>query len=349
MSPGSLPEPVLAGWELDAGQVRPLGAGLINQTWIAARQGGGQVVVQRVNPVFTPAVNEDIDAVTAHLEQRGLVTPRIVPARDGRLWLPAEAGASWRALTYVAGRSLDSLARPEQAEQAALLLGRFHRALDDLEHPFSGSRRPIHELSRHLRALQSALADRRDHPDYGSVARVAEAILGAADRLPALPVTPPRIVHGDPKINNVLFEPQADRAVCLVDLDTVGPMALPLELGDAMRSWCAPGGEDRREGEFSDQLFAAAVAGYARSVRGWIRREEVDAIVPATANIQVELAARFCADALNESYFSWDPERFPSASAHNLTRAAGQLALHRSLRSKQARLEDFVDISFAAA
>ena len=35
-----------------------------------------------------------------------------------------------------------------------------------------------------------------------------------------------------------------------------------------------------------------------------------------------QLAARFCADALNESYFGWDQTRFPTASAHNQATAA---------------------------
>ncbi len=348
MPAARLPEFVLAGWGLDPASISPLGTGLINQTWIAARAGATELVIQRVNPVFPPVVNEDIDAVTAHLARRGLETPRIVPARDGRLWLPDAGGASWRALTYVAGRSLDALGQPAQAEEAALLLGRFHRALDDLDHRFRSSRRPIHELSRHLEALQATLAQQKAHPNYAAVSRTAHAILEAAEQLPAMARTPPRVVHGDPKINNVLFDAASGRAICLVDLDTVGPMALPLELGDAMRSWCTPAGEDSHSGEYCAALFGGAMAGYARATGGWIREDEVAAIVPATATIQVELAARFCADALNESYFGWDRKRFPSASEHNLVRAAGQLAFHRSLRSQLARLEEIVGRAFAS-
>ena len=38
---------------------------------------------------------------------------------------------------------------------------------------------------------------------------------------------------------------------------------------------------------------------------------EWQCIVTATQTIYVELAARFCADALNESYFGWNPQAFP--------------------------------------
>ena len=52
--------------------------------------------------------------------------------------------------------------------------------------------------------------------------------------------------------------------------------------------------------------------------------------------ICLELASRFCADALRESYFGWDAERFPSHGYHNLVRARGQLDLHRQVRAARA-------------
>ena len=55
-------------------------------------------------------------------------------------------------------------------------------------------------------------------------------------RLPALPALPPRVSHGDLKFNNILFAPPPDaQPICLVDLDTVGPMSLAFELGDPGR------------------------------------------------------------------------------------------------------------------
>jgi Ser/Thr protein kinase RdoA (MazF antagonist) len=210
-------------------------------------------------------------------------------------------------------------------------------------------RPPIHELGRHLAALEAALERHAGHPAYPRVAPLAEDILAAARRLDPLPLTPPRVVHGDPKINNILFHPDRDEALCLVDLDTVGRMALPLELGDALRSWCNPGGEDTADGRFSAPLFEAAVRGYGAATRGWITPGEVRALVPATATIQVELAARFCADSLNESYFGWDPARFPTRGEHNRVRAAGQLAVHRSLLLQKRALEAAVSAAFPGA
>jgi hypothetical protein len=53
--------------------------------------------------------------------------------------------------------------------------------------------------------------------------------------------------------------------------------------------------------------------------------------------ISLELAARFLADALQESYFGWNRERFSSAGEHNLVRARGQWSLHEAAQACRAK------------
>jgi Ser/Thr protein kinase RdoA (MazF antagonist) len=322
---------VPAAWGLDPATVAPLGTGLINRTYLARTREGTVRVLQQLNPMFPPEVNEDIEAVTAHLAAHGLLTPRLLRTRDGALQLPA-AGGGWRVMTYIPGRVLDAVESPAEAASAGGLLARFHRALDDLEHEFRHRRPPVHEPARHFAALAEAVAAHPGHRLHDPAARLAEQIFAAAEALPPLPDTPLRVVHGDPKISNLVFAEHGPEAVCMLDLDTLGAMRLPFELGDALRSWCSLSSEDEPEGQFCGLRFAAAVGGYAEVAAGWWTADERGALLPATATIQVELAARFCADSLNESYFGWNPARFPGRGEHNLARARGQLALHRALR-----------------
>jgi Ser/Thr protein kinase RdoA (MazF antagonist) len=339
---------VAEAWSLAPDSIRPLGTGLINRTWLARSQDGEWRVLQQLNPMFPPEVMEDIAAVTAHLAERGLLTPRLVPDRDGRLWLP-DSGGAWRVLTHVPGRVLDAVANQAQAREAGRLLASFHRALDDLEHEFRHVRPPVHEPARHLADLARAVESHRAHRLHDDAMRLAEEIFAAAEALPALPDTPARVVHGDPKISNMVFAADRDRALCMLDLDTLGRMALPFELGDALRSWCNVASEDDPRGRFSAELFAAAVQGYGATAAGWLRSDEAGAAVDATATIQVELAARFCADVLNERYFGWNPALFPGRGEHNLARARGQLNVHRSLLAQRARLDEMAGVAFAAA
>jgi Ser/Thr protein kinase RdoA (MazF antagonist) len=121
-------------------------SGLMNPTWFATSRGGEAVVLQRVNPIFTAEVNIDIATVTEHLVRKGLLTPRLVPTRDGRLWV--EFDGVWRVLTRIDGICRDALETPAQARAAGRLVAQFHRAVSDLEHRFRNRR-----LGRRLAAM----------------------------------------------------------------------------------------------------------------------------------------------------------------------------------------------------
>ena len=153
-------------------------------------------------------------------------------------------------------------------------------------------------------------------------------------------------MHGDPKISNLLFAADGG-GICLVDLDTLARGPLVPELGDAFRSWCNPGPEDAPEAAFSLPFFAAALAGYATHARAFITAPERSAIVEGTLAIYLELAARFAADALNEAYFGWSPERFASRGDHNLARARNQLAAARDLAGQRTAAEAVVSGQFS--
>ena len=347
MPPPDLPPDVLDAWKLSASNLSPLGSGLINQTWLV-QTGGARYVLQQVNPLFPPAINADIQVVTEHLRARGMIAPELLPTTDGRLWVEHD-GHVYRLMTHIDGQCRDHLSSPAQAREAGILLARFHRALSDLKHEFRNQRLGVHDTARHLETLRQALAAHGAHRDYAAIRPLGDEILQLAAELPPLPAVVERNVHGDPKLNNLLFDEATGRALCLIDLDTLGRMPLPLELGDAFRSWCNTAGEDHRQSTFALDLFGAAVEGYAREAAGWITPTEAGAIVAGTLTIYVELAARFCSDALKEVYFGWDPQRFPSRSAHNQVRAASQLNAARALWDVRGAAEELVRRAFAVA
>ena len=339
MKDSDLIQRVLAGYDdLENATISPLGNGLINQTFlVAAKQ--RQLVLQRLSPIFSPAINENIKAVTLALATAGLTTPRLVPTRDGRLWVdPGDQEGVWRMQTFVPGMSFDKVQSTAQAYAAGSLVARFHRALDGLDYTFVGLRTGVHDTAKHLARLREALALHPSHRLIVQVRPVAEVILTCASNLPELPDLPPRICHGDLKLNNILFQgthpPDSDKALCLIDLDTVGPMPLAYELGDAWRSWLIAGAKcsgDHRSGR------------PARVVRRLCpgRRPRPDPPgTPSAASRRgmdhLELASRFAADALYESYFGWDKQRYPTRGEHNLVRSRGQLALHEAFVATRA-------------
>lgn len=326
------------------GDVTPLAGGLINDTFLVTGD-GERCVFQRLHPIFEGAVNDDIDAITRHLSARGLCTPHLIRTAAGEAFVTHEE-RPWRALTYVDGTSHARLQSADMAREAGALVARFHRALADLSHTYAFSRGNVHDTPRHLRVLEEALRDHAGHPLYPDVRALAQPLLEEAAGLPDLSHLMPRHCHGDLKVSNLLFDREG-RGLCLVDLDTLSRMIWPYEMGDALRSWCNPGGEDEGEVRFDLELFEAAITGYASEAEGSVGPDEREATVVGIRLIALELAARFLADALREQYFGYDATRFATRGAHNLLRGRGQWALYRSVTSQQAAAEAVVARAFA--
>ncbi|RMG97414.1 MAG: aminoglycoside phosphotransferase family protein [Deltaproteobacteria bacterium] len=324
---------------LRGGRWSVLAGGLIHRTHRVDAP-AGRFVVQEVSPIFDPVVHEDIEAVTAHLARKGIVTPRLLAADDGARWIEA-GGRVIRVLTFVEGRAIERVTDPAVARAAGAALGAFHAALSDLDHEFR-SVRVAHDPARHVGALVVAVDAHAGHRLHDEVARLAEAIAAEAAGLPDVGGQPRRIVHGDPKITNLLFDPAVPgRPVAWVDLDTCGRQVLAYEFGDAVRSWTNPAGEEGADARVDPDLFRGAVAGYASAVQD-LAPEEREGLVVGVEIIALELASRFATDALEESYFGWDPARHPASGEHQLARARGQWALYRAARAGRAVRERIV-------
>jgi aminoglycoside phosphotransferase (APT) family kinase protein len=345
--PAPLPE-LLAAYGLAGAEATRPASGLIQTTYLVRLADGARVVAQRHHPVFDPPggggerLLADIAAVTARLAARGLDTPRLLAREGGALGWRDGDGRLWRLMTFLDGETVDRVDAPARAAAAAALVARFHAALDGLDHAFGFTRPGAHDTEAHLRRLAAhAGGDAPGVPD--AIRRLADAILAEAARRPPVPPAPPRVTHGDLKISNVLF--RGDDAIALLDLDTLARLPLAVELGDALRSWCNPVGEDAEQTRFELAVFDAAVHGYARGARAAglaLAADEPAGLLPGLITIALELASRFAIDAFEDRYFGWDPARFASRREHNRVRAAGQLALARAALAHRQAAESTV-------
>jgi Ser/Thr protein kinase RdoA (MazF antagonist) len=325
--------PGYAGWQGAA--ITRLSAGLINRSYLLSRADGTRAVLQAVNPIFRSAIHGNIVAVTERLAAAGLLTPRLLPARDGRPYLVAPGGTVWRMQTHIDGVAFEVVGGDAQARAAGELVGRFHAAVEGLDHEFTGVRVGVHDTPHHLARLNEEVAAEAGHRLVDEVRPLAAAIAAGAAALPPLPALAPRICHGDLKFNNILFAgsrpPDDARALALIDLDTVGPLPLAYELGDAWRSWCNRAGEDDENAALDLEIMGASLDGYRAGLGRALGADERRALVLGVEWVSLELAARFAADALAESYFGWNAARFPGRGEHNLVRARGQWSLHQVL------------------
>lgn len=332
------PQEILAHWAITA-PVRPApDAGLINRTWLVGEP--PRAVLQWVNPIFDPKIHLDIAAITTRLRASGLGVPRLLPNAAGRLFIATENGC-WRLLSHLSGRTFHRLHSPAQAAAAGQLVGRFHAALEGWAYRCRAPRRNIHDTPARMAELERALEAADGHPLETPARELGARILERWASWEGELTQPERLCHGDLKVSNLRFDERAEQATGLLDLDTLGPMALASEIGDAWRSWCNPAGEDDPAAVVFDlELFAASARAWLAEVS--LEESERRALVPGIERICLELAARFCADAVRNTYFREDRDRHPQPGAHNLLRARAQLALAVSARALRGECEAVV-------
>lgn len=327
-------------------EVTPLLGGLINATF-AVSAGGRDYVLQRVHPLFQAEVHLNIAAATNQLRARGFPAPELLGSRETRLpWVELE-GAVWRLMTRLPGRGVNVVKSSTEARRGARAFARFHNALEDVAFDFVAFHTDVHDTRGHLARLRECCVGVPRHRLAGPVQRLGEKILRRAESTEVVDRMPRRIMHGDPKIGNVLF--LAGEVSGIIDFDTVGPLPLHLELGDLWRSWCNPRGEDTERPEFSLEIFEASVEAYAKATTLAISDEEREALVRGLERITLEQAARFAVDALRECYFGWDQSRFPQSGEHQLLRAQNQFALHEMVVAARGPRASVLNSHFGAA
>ncbi len=336
-------EEILAKFPIGAVlDVRRASSGLMHGTWLVQAAAGAFVLQRLHHKLATHEILRDYVAVTEHLAAKGVPTPRLVRTVAGEL-VAHEGERWWRLATFVPGETRDRVEHPQQAEEGARVLADFHRAMADIPHTFE-SQHPLHDTEGHLRRLREARA-RPEHAEFLAAIRdeveEVEAQL-AATVLPA--GLPRRVVHGDPKISNVLFE--GDRAVALLDLDTCTRHSVLVDLGDAVRSWCRDGGEDERQ-RFHLDRFDAILRGYA-ALGPPLESAERAHLGRAGRMITLELASRFLRDALEDEYFAWDETRYADRRAHNRARGRAMLYLAQDMAARQTEVDALVTRYFGA-
>ncbi len=153
---------------------------------------------------------------------------------------------------------------------------------------------------------------------------------------------PLRVTHNDTKLSNILFDKDTNKAVCLIDLDTVMPGALCYDFGEGLRTGITTAKEDEQDlSKIKVDLnrFESYSKGFLGEVKNAITKEELETLPLGVWMMTYENAIRFIADYLNgDTYFAVDKE-IPD---HNLVRAKAQLEILRQLEEKEEDMKGVI-------
>ncbi|MEN9229861.1 MAG: aminoglycoside phosphotransferase family protein [Thermostichus sp. DG02_5_bins_236] len=314
-------DPLVQHFQLgDSGPPQPIQIGLIHQTWkLTTAQ--GSFIAQRLHSIFDPAVTEDGQAISQWLRQQGFPTPQFRRARDGSLHLSWTEGL-WRVMECLPGSCYRIPPHWGYLEQAGAAIGRLHQLLAQFEYRFRFQIPHFHDTAHIWQQL-------RCYSPPAEVQAEWEFLINTVPTLFLPSGIPTQIIHGDLKFSNFLFDEQG-QFVGLLDLDTFMYHNLYIELGDALRSW-------GKQGEtVATEAISAGLRGYAQT--GNLRALQPQLILQGMQLITLELAMRFLQDWFEDSYWNWDPQRYPNRKAHNLARCRQQIGLYQALKTAAPHL-----------
>ncbi|MCP5056740.1 MAG: aminoglycoside phosphotransferase family protein [bacterium] len=323
----------------------PLGNGHIHATFgvdVETDDGPRAIVLQRLNTeVFKgpEALMENMQRVARHGGVSAWV-PELLATQEGKVLLRTPEGEVWRAWERVRNtESFDLVENVTVAREIGRAFGAFVSGLADLPGPPLHATLPdFHDTAARLETLETAIAEDR----VGRVTEVGPEIEGLRSRAPlaralAQGALPERVIHGDTKANNVLFDRATGRAVAVVDLDTVMSGLLAWDFGDLVRSAGNAALEDEADlakVSLRIDVFGALADGWFETAGALMTPAERASLAVGPQVMTYELAVRFLTDFLDgDRYFRIrDP-------AHNLRRTRVHLRLLASMESQHQAME----------
>jgi Ser/Thr protein kinase RdoA (MazF antagonist) len=345
-------------------KIKSFGNGNINDTFLVNAaldsEAHTQVrfVLQRINTqVFRQPklVMQNMRVFTEHVQNRLVCdplsagcnwqVPQVLLTQTGEDHWIDELGQFWRAVSFIEdSQTFNTIQDLDHAQEIGMALGTFHHLVSDLPpERLVDTLEGFHITPSYLQLYDGVLAaagsGRPQSPEvryclqFVGDRRTLTTVLEDAKALGKLPI---RTMHGDPKVNNIMFDATTRSAISMIDLDTVKPGLVHYDVGDCLRSACNPLGEETDQWEqvrFETDLGEAILRGYLCASGGFLTDNDYDYLYEAIRLIAFELGLRFFTDYLaGNVYFK---VKHPT---HNLERALVQFKLTESIELQASTL-----------
>ncbi len=355
-----------AAWG-EISSIHPLGNGNINDTFLVSLNNlnrGEQpfaptrFVLQRINTqVFKSPqlVMQNMRILSEHVRERlqrmslnrRWEIPHVILTREAQNYWQSADGGFWRAIAFIQGsESFETLQDVKQATEVGYALGMFHNLISDLPPDnLVDTLEGFHITPRYLQYYDKVLANTRPIDsaeinyclNFVNERRAWADILEVAKSQGKLLL---RLMHGDPKVNNVMFDETTGKAVSIVDLDTVKPGLVHYDIGDCLRSGCNRTGEETQQWEsvhFEIDLCQGILQGYFAAAKAFLTENDCAYLYDAIRLIAFELGLRFFSDYLaGNVYFK------VKHLQHNLDRALVQFKLTESIERQETTIRQLI-------
>ena len=363
--------------------VKEISTGNINSTYLVEAEGGIRYILQKINKfVFTKPeqVMQNIRRVSRYIEKkvvyeggdalREVLHP--INTLDGTRFMVDNNKEYWRMYNCIENaKTYDTIDNAAIFYEVGNAFGTFQKRLAD--YPTENLYEAIpdfHNTPKRFEAFEEAIENdnvgrlkeiegQKDHPLNKAIEYILECkeelkLLDSKKKNGELPI---RVTHNDTKVNNVMIDNITGKAICVIDLDTVGPDTALVDFGDAIRSGANSAGEEPKkisDAKLNLKLFESYTKGYLDATlildekgninedpKKGLTKNEIELLHKAPRILALELAMRFLGDYINgDEYFKLkegQPENL------NLKRGLVQLYLAEDMKTKEDEMKKIID------
>ena len=296
------------------------------------------------NPV---GLMDNIDKVTEHIRAKkpGQLALHFHHTADRKTYV-ADGSNFWRMTNYVPSVTYNAVTDLDVVRNAGKAFGEFQMDLADFEisqliETIPGFHNTRQRYANFRKAVEENKAGRADQvrEEIDFLLSVEDLACKLTD-LQQAGKLPLRVTHNDTKINNVLFHPEDNRAMIVIDLDTVMPGLMGHDFGDAIRfaaNYVEEDCPDLDKVGVNLDVFRAFAEGFLSMTARTMTQTELDTLALSCFVLTAELATRFLADYLDgDLYFNI------KSPDHNLVRTRCQIALAKDMLKKMEQMEEIV-------
>lgn len=337
--------------------VRPLTAGLINQTYLVTTQEGTpNFILQCINHNIFKDVDllqNNIERVTEHIRKKledagekdlDRKVLRFAIAENGKTYY-FDGEKYWRACVFIEGSLTLDAVTPESSYLVGLKFGEFEAMLSDLPCQLEETIPDFHNMEFRMKQLHDAV----DANAAGRLDKVRDLVseiekdsydMCCAERYYREGKLPKRICHCDTKVSNMLFDKEGN-VLCVIDLDTVMSSFVFSDFGDFLRSAANTGQEDDKDLDnvkFNFDIFKSFAKGYIESAKCFLTPLEIELLPYAVTLFPYMQAVRFLTDYINgDTYYQ---TKYPE---HNYVRTLAQYKLYKEAKAAMGDMKDYIN------
>ena len=289
--------------------IKPMDSGHINDTYLIDSEAGRFICQRLSRDMDTYKLEYNYNLYSKAFDKLNVPYPTMIKSSSGIYFETDEAGDKWRMYPFIEGDILKAPLSEKDVYAVGEGLAEIHKALNTIESPPNAVYPYLHDLNKY-HDKYTALIQSYDHLTSNRNSKIEELITNGMEELKGYNPDNSLIVHGDPKLANIIFKEEKVHA--FIDFDTVMTGSIAEDIADCIRSCCII------DGALDKNAANILIEAYSNSAEKYMTEIAKEKTWDAFHKICFELGLRYYIDSISdENVFT---EKYPGYRQENALR-----------------------------